>query len=123
MIDRIKSFFSGESYSPVTLFEVKNVIGGEGKINLPDGKETVKKSVEALVEVKKVKVPRKSRRKSVLSIMQEYDGPVNSTDILARCLSENICSRATFFRKMNKLVKEGKLKRSKKGKEVFYSTQ
>ncbi|MBR9678827.1 MAG: BlaI/MecI/CopY family transcriptional regulator [Nanoarchaeota archaeon] len=117
MIDRIKSLFSSESYSPVTLFEVKNVISGEGKIILPSEKKKMVKVVE-----KKKKTGKPSKKKgSVLNIIESYNGPVNSTDVLARCLDEGVCSRATFFRKMNTLVKDGVLKRSKEGKEVFYS--
>lgn len=123
MLDRIKGIFSGETYSPVTLFEVKNVISGEGKISLPSEKKIVEKvQKESRVVEKVVKAPRtKKKGKSILDIMEQFEGEVNSTEVLAKCLEEKVCSRATFFRKINKLVDEGKLSRSKQGKEVFYS--
>jgi hypothetical protein len=116
MIDKIKGLISGEVYSPVTLFEVKNVISGEGKISLPE--ERKKKVVKKPSKPSKRK---KSKKNALLDIIRAYDGPVNSTEILEKCLEDNICSRATFFRRMNKLVKDKKAKRYKKGKEVFYS--
>ncbi len=125
MFDKLKNLFvNNETYSPVALFEVKNVISGEGEIRVPEVKKEIqKKPQEKKPETEKAPV-QKSRpaKKSngILDIVSQYSGPVNSTEILAKCLENSVCSRATFFRKINKLVDEGKLKRTKDGKEVFY---
>ena len=138
MFNKLREVLSKDSYSPVTLFEVKNIINGEEKIDIPyfKKKSDAAKPVEPVVVVKKVvksvnvkkdKMKVDSKRVSgedefILNFLSGKDW-VRSTDLLSECLNGSICSRATFFRKISSLVKSGRIVKKEEGKERFYSVK
>ncbi len=109
MISKIREFFTFERETPASLFIVRNIIEGENEIQIPAVPS------ENFVSEEKTELDR------ILGVIAASLEPLSSSQILNECISKNICSRATFFRKLKDLVKGGMVKKVRKGKNCFYT--
>lgn len=117
MLERFRELFSGgvRGYSPVFLFEVKNLLEGEKGFDVPFIEGGGKNDGES-----GGRVVLSGEEEFILGVLRN-SGWVRSSDLLRACLDNGVCSRATFFRRLNKLVEQGLVVKRVEGKERFYS--
>ena len=107
VFDKVKSFFDREEYSPAALFEVKNLIGDNSNLVIPE-----KKVVESRLE--------ENEEDLIIGFVVKSGGRIGASDLLNHCVENDVCSRATFFRKIKVLVDNKQLKKVKEGRKSFY---
>ncbi|PIO00530.1 hypothetical protein COT72_00440 [archaeon CG10_big_fil_rev_8_21_14_0_10_43_11] len=122
MISRLRDFFTYERETAASLFVVRNIIEGENSFELPHQNMVAQaRSFQEHESSTPMSALVEEDTKRILSIIAGAQNPLTSSEILSECLAHNVCSRATFFRKLKELVSEGHVKKVKKGKNCFYA--
>lgn len=115
MISKIKDLFVYERENALSLLQIRTIVEGETGVILPS-----LKSAEISDKKENEKKSEVSDSEAIISFIAGSGEPLSSSEILEYCLENDICSRATFFRKLKDLVKSKEVKKVRKGKNCYY---
>ncbi len=80
-------------------------------------KPVIKKMDKLLLELNQNQTTTTSQ---IFEILNEFEKPINSTELKNICVDRGVCSPTTFYRHIKILVSSGYTKQLPQGKEVKY---